>query len=133
MSVRTAVTPLAIGVLAALAVAGCNSGSGPHAAAKARASAMATSSQARAAKQAAEKAAAKCQPKGVSVSAWEYQLAASHTARVRFYECEQIPPAARQAAGVCVVNAAKAAIGAQGARQARETRFITALSGCDQA
>lgn len=127
--------PVAAGLAMALAVVACGGHGSPsaaHSSDAARVQAVASSSQGVAAKQDAAKAAEKCQPKGTSTSAWEVQLATSHTAREAFYGCEHMTPAQKQAAGTCTVSAARQAIAlpAGTARSDRETVFFTALGKC---
>lgn len=126
---NTRITLLVAATAATVALAGCH-GSSHSAADKAKASALATSPQGQAARKDARELAAKCQPKGASVSSWESQLLLSKSARRAFYACEKIPQDKRQAAGTCVVSAAKAAISGSGPKAARETQFITAVGTC---
>ena len=123
----------AAALTAVVALAGCNSSSGhaaSHASAEAHVSALATSSAGQALKSAAKKDAAKCEPSGVTMQAWEYQLATSKAARERLYGCEKIPPQDRQQAGTCAVKAAETALAATGAKPAREAAFVAALNRC---
>lgn len=125
---KTALPLLAVTAAGFIVLAGCGpSHSGTD---KAKASALATSSQGQAAKKDARELAARCQPKGTSTSAWESELLLRKSAREALYDCEKIPPASRQAAGTCVISAAKTAVSGSGPKAARETQFIVSLGTC---
>jgi len=121
--------PLAAGVLAAAVACGGNKGAAtsvpsiftPDPSYSAQASAAASDAAA---------LAAKCQPKGSTVQAWEVSLVLHKSARQAFYTCEAIPKADDDAVAACALTAAENAHKAAGTSASKETGFLNAMAAC---
>lgn len=94
----------------------------------------ATSTQVQAAKTAGQQLLAKCQPKGDTATQWEVAFVFHPKATLAALEdCENVPPAKRQALASCAVDAAKAAYKGKGDKAAREASFVNGTARCVQA
>jgi hypothetical protein len=120
--------------LLALGLAACGGHNSPGASVPSIFTPGPTSTQVKAAESAGQQLLAKCQPKGDTTTAWEVAFVFHpKTTATALENCENVPPAKRQALAVCVLGAAKTIYKSGAGKADKEAAFLDGTAVCVKA